>query len=209
MPGRNAERKSACRVSRVISKLNTSRHQVKELTRQQSDTKTKLSKLNHDKKQLEREVIELRKKIDKRGHERKTQVTFQDDDKTIIHKSTTLDRRFKEEKMVAQQKIGKSQNSSNHTRLRPTISSKAMRQRLILLNHASQCTSTNCIVTRHCAEMKGLWNHIMGDQCNDPNCSVRHCLSSRCVLSHYQRCQQSRSPCVVCDSVEMLSHKNR
>jgi len=215
MSERNTKRKHGCLVSHVMTKLNTSRHQVKELHRQQMATTTKLSKLNHDKKMLEREVIELRKKIDERGgRNRKAIVAYQDDDEeTIIHKNTTFDRyidyRIKEQqKMKGMTKkpcenassaisVGKPHNSNNTTRTEQTITTKAMRQRLILLRHASQCTATNCKVTRHCVEMKGVWNHIVNDDCNDPNCNVRHCLSSRCVLSHHRRCQ------IICDSVKL------
>ena len=80
-----------------------------------------------------------------------------------------------------------------------SISTKTrMQQRLILLHHASNCTTASCKVTRHCAEMKAIWNHIMSDDCNDQNCSVRHCSSSRYVLSNFRQCQQSPSSRLVC-----------
>ena len=75
-------------------------------------------------------------------------------------------------------------------------------QRLILLHHASTCTAMeNCKVTRHCAQMKDVWNHIMETDCDDPNCSVKHCLSSRYVMNHYRRCQKPASLCMVCGPV--------
>jgi E1A/CREB-binding protein len=53
-----------------------------------------------------------------------------------------------------------------------------------------QCTESHpCPVTRHCSEMKAVWNHILIDNCHDPNCRVKHCVSSRYVMSHYMRKQ--------------------
>jgi len=230
MPGvekNAASRKSALRVSRVMTKLatTTSRHKVKQLTQQQSDTKTKLSKLDHSTKKLECELIELRRKLDRQGRKRKSRVTFHDDvERTIRHKNIMMETKIQQKmarltmetddsKVLDNDDPQSSQlergyassfientKSCNHTRLGPTMSSKAMRQRLILLKHASRCTATeNCKVTRHCAEMKVLWDHITKDNCDDPDCSVKYCLSSRCVLSHYQRCQQSTPCCVVCE----------
>mmetsp|Transcript_19442 Transcript_19442/g.41021 ORF Transcript_19442/g.41021 Transcript_19442/m.41021 type:complete len:257 (-) Transcript_19442:238-1008(-) len=66
---------------------------------------------------------------------------------------------------------------------------KFRRQRIIHLRHAARCTAEDghCTVSRHCVEMKHVWNHIMNDGCSDPKCSVKHCLSSRYAISHYQR----------------------
>lgn len=59
-----------------------------------------------------------------------------------------------------------------------------------------QCThdpdqegGTRCPVTRHCHEMKAVWNHILGDNCHDNHCRVKHCVSSRYVMNHYLRKQ--------------------
>ena len=73
------------------------------------------------------------------------------------------------------------------------------RQRLLLLRHASKCTAETgtCTVTPHCADMKILWKHIAN--CKDSYCKVRHCMSSRYVLSHYRRC---KPPCNICDPVK-------
>ena len=44
--------------------------------------------------------------------------------------------------------------------------------------------------------MKVLWKHIAN--CKESQCTVRHCMSSRYVLSHYRRC---KGPCAICDPV--------
>ena len=79
--------------------------------------------------------------------------------------------------------------------------SRHKRQRLLLLRHASKCTAENgtCSITPHCAEMKVLWKHIAN--CKDSYCKVRHCMSSRYVLSHYRRC---KPPCNICDPVKEI-----
>ena len=78
---------------------------------------------------------------------------------------------------------------------------RGKRHRLLLLRHASQCTAENgtCIITSKCAEMKVLWKHLA--RCNDNECRVPHCLSSRYILSHWRRC---RSPCNICGPVKKL-----
>ena len=75
---------------------------------------------------------------------------------------------------------------------------KHKRQRLLLLRHASKCNAPpgQCKQTPHCAEMKVLWKHIAS--CKESQCTVRHCMSSRYVLSHYRRC---KGPCTICDPV--------
>ncbi len=75
---------------------------------------------------------------------------------------------------------------------------KHKRQRLLLLRHASKCQAPpgQCKETPHCAEMKVLWKHIAN--CKESQCTVRHCMSSRYVLSHYRRC---KGPCAICDPV--------
>jgi E1A/CREB-binding protein len=71
------------------------------------------------------------------------------------------------------------------------------RHRLLLLRHASKCSAPpgHCKET-NCAEMKVLWKHIA--TCREFQCPVRHCMSSRYVLSHYRRC---KGPCDTCDPV--------
>mmetsp|Transcript_9984 Transcript_9984/g.21059 ORF Transcript_9984/g.21059 Transcript_9984/m.21059 type:complete len:256 (+) Transcript_9984:198-965(+) len=66
---------------------------------------------------------------------------------------------------------------------------RVMQQRIALLRHASRCNAPigTCKVSRHCAKTKAVWNHIVNDGCNDPKCSVKHCVSSRYVLSRHQR----------------------
>lgn len=88
-------------------------------------------------------------------------------------------------------------------RVKPELDAKARhkRQRLLLLRHASKCTAEegHCTITPHCADMKVLWRHIAN--CKDSYCKVRHCMSSRYVLSHYRRC---KPPCDICDPVKEI-----
>mmetsp|Transcript_52649 Transcript_52649/g.111825 ORF Transcript_52649/g.111825 Transcript_52649/m.111825 type:complete len:476 (+) Transcript_52649:64-1491(+) len=84
---------------------------------------------------------------------------------------------------------------------------RVMQQRMFLLRHASRCTAPEgtCKVSRHCAETKAVWNHIVSTGCNDPNCGVKHCVSSRYVIAHIQRFKQpplskSLSKRAICDT---------
>jgi hypothetical protein len=52
--------------------------------------------------------------------------------------------------------------------------------------------------------MKKLWEHIA--HCRDQNCTVQHCLSSKCILSHYRRCTDVRCP--VCGPVREAIRKS-
>ena len=75
---------------------------------------------------------------------------------------------------------------------------RSQQQRLLLLRHATKCPAPigQCTATPFCGPMKELWPHL--SKCHDNPCSVRHCVSSRYVLSHYHRC---RGPCEVCPQV--------
>jgi TAZ zinc finger len=60
-------------------------------------------------------------------------------------------------------------------------------QRLLLLHHSAKCQyESNCPVTKHCTEMKILWQHMA--TCNDMACRFSHCYSSRAILSHFRKC---------------------
>jgi len=96
---------------------------------------------------------------------------------------------------------GRRQPSSSSNPEQGDAKARHKRQRLLLLRHASKCTAApgTCQVTPHCAEMKKLWKHIAS--CKDSYCKVRHCMSSRYVLSHYRRC---KPPCTICDPVKAI-----
>jgi hypothetical protein len=83
---------------------------------------------------------------------------------------------------------------------------RQQRQRLFMLRHVSKCPfPTNCPVTPDCETMKTLWFHLLS--CRDINCQTERCSSSRHVLTHYSRCQDSECP--ICDPLrKMISHKN-
>ncbi|CAM9226043.1 unnamed protein product [Chrysoparadoxa australica] len=75
---------------------------------------------------------------------------------------------------------------------------RQQQQRLLLLRHASTCTSKgNCLDTPHCAAMQTLWKHIA--ECRTQECQVPHCVSSRYVLWHYHRCREQQ--CELCSPV--------
>jgi TAZ zinc finger len=87
-------------------------------------------------------------------------------------------------------------------------------RRLFELYHASKCAQEICYESKHCAEMKQLWNHMEHCSNNDP-CQYPHCQSSRSVLTHYQACPYKRCP--ICSSfrfhmtnkmIESNRHKN-
>ena len=76
---------------------------------------------------------------------------------------------------------------------------KRQQERLLLLRHASKCPQPagQCTVTPHCGRMKELWLHIV--QCENADCKLDHCVSSRYVLSHYSSCADTA--CQVCTPV--------
>lgn len=92
-------------------------------------------------------------------------------------------------------------DANDQMRSEPDAKARHKRQRLLLLRHASKCTAENgtCAITPHCADMKVLWKHIAN--CKDSYCKVKHCMSSRYVLSHYRRC---KTPCNICDPVKEI-----
>lgn len=74
-----------------------------------------------------------------------------------------------------------------------------------LLRHASCCTAPDgtCSYSKHCADVKRALRHIRTDGCNDPNCQVKHCFTSRYVLTRWRRKKTDRSPDVEdCDKEE-------
>ena len=112
---------------------------------------------------------------------------------------------IEEEAASARKKLksvtAKGTDTSSNDNVDTDTKSRYKRERLLLLRHASKCTAENgmCKVTSHCAEMKALWKHIA--DCKDSYCKVRHCMSSRYLLSHYRRC---KPPCNVCDPVNEI-----
>lgn len=80
---------------------------------------------------------------------------------------------------------------------RKKISPKQMR--VLLFRHASKCPNRpgECPVTKGCGTMKILWNHI--NDCNDDDCQMKHCKSSKQLLKQYSKSVGSKS--VDCKSV--------
>jgi len=80
-------------------------------------------------------------------------------------------------------------------------------QRLLLLQHSANCPNKDghCPVTKYCAQLKRLWEHMEG--CADNKCQMRHCFSSRVLLTHYNRCQDPR--CHACGPVRQVVRNDR
>ena len=199
----------------------------------QKDTQAKFVELRQHKKILWREVNALRKKFaDEGSNSEKTTPARHDEkirssDQSMKEKNATPISKMEIQAGVQQHSMGMtsqigddrassmgSSSSSSKSTSGPSRSSgkndKVKRQRIFLLRHAARCTATDgsCKISRHCAEMKFVWNHIMNDGCNDPNCNVRHCVSSRYVISHYHRSsKQLLSSRVICGTVKESSKK--
>lgn len=68
--------------------------------------------------------------------------------------------------------------------------------RLVLLNHTSTCCRLiRCRAFPQCEETKELLCHL--ETCTDPDCQVKHCLSSRYLLHHHAHCRNN-DHCEVC-----------
>merc|ERR1712087_889381 len=65
-----------------------------------------------------------------------------------------------------------------------------------LLRHATCCTAPEgtCSYSKHCADVKRALEHITTDGCGDPNCKIKHCLTSWYVLTRWRRNKTDRSP---------------
>jgi hypothetical protein len=59
---------------------------------------------------------------------------------------------------------------------------KRRQLRVLMLEHASECTAEvgKCTAFPECDSIKSLWKHVYS--CNDLNCAVSHCCSSRSIL---------------------------
>jgi len=102
---------------------------------------------------------------------------------------------------VQRASLGKKVSGHGAARDRVPQKDRVMLQRMILIRHASQCTAPEgtCKASRHCDATRAVWKHILEDRCTDPNCKVRHCVSTRYVLRHYRRwCASPLSRGAVC-----------
>jgi hypothetical protein len=93
---------------------------------------------------------------------------------------------------------------------------KMKQQRILLLRHASKCpygemleggNGQPCPTTPNCSSMKKLWKHMTS--CKEPlnKCSYAHCNSSKYVMNHYRRCNDSACPC--CEPVREIIRKQQ
>ncbi len=206
-PAWDADKRQLARlITQLMAEVRTSRQQVKELTAQldvqRSIAKTRLKEAHQDRNVLKRKVVELQKKMDERPRTPKVDKEIYDD-KTVlmsnhrlcipinVHSSTDGTNTNESKSRLHQHSTissGSNNGSTSYPESTKKLSAKTRQQRLTLLRHASKCTSPNCTVTRHCSQMKAVWNHILEDDCTNPECGVKHCLSSRRVLSQFRRC---------------------
>lgn len=69
-------------------------------------------------------------------------------------------------------------------------------QRLVQLYHAAKCVDgMNCTNNNKCKQFKMLWQHM--EYCNDDQCGVSHCYSSRRLLAHHLKCP-NHNQCLIC-----------
>lgn len=107
--------------------------------------------------------------------------------------------------------MGSSRQGNRNERDRQTMESKErlrkQQQRLLLLHHSSKCQAPagKCKSTPFCKEMKRLWSHMA--KCEDYDCRVQHCYSSRTILSHYRKCKDSE--CLICKPVRQSVHSRK
>jgi len=83
---------------------------------------------------------------------------------------------------------------------------RKQQDRIVILRHVANCThikDVDCPVAEDCARMKLLWKHIL--KCNNSNCQVSQCISSRYILAHYHNCTNEK--CEVCSPVKSSSLK--
>jgi len=94
-----------------------------------------------------------------------------------------------------------------------------MQKLLLLLRHASKCTTDSlngrqevkCRVHSHCGSMKKLWKHVSNCRHNGAandgkSCSYPNCNRSRYALWHFKNCADG-SVCPVCGPVKMMMAK--
>jgi E1A/CREB-binding protein len=83
----------------------------------------------------------------------------------------------------------------------------SQQQRLLLLHHSSKCQAPDgkYKATPYCKEMKRLWFYMA--RCEDYNCRVQHCYSSRTILSHYRKCKDQ--VCLICKPVRISVWKGK
>lgn len=98
---------------------------------------------------------------------------------------------------------------------------RAKQKRLLLVRHATKCrlslsssgsSSTTedycgrkkCPIPLQCAKVKRLCAHIV--TCKDDFCTFPHCVSTRYIISHHQRCKDMT--CAVCIPVKKCIQKS-
>ena len=97
--------------------------------------------------------------------------------------------------------VGGSGNGTDALAIHVAQRKKLIRQRLVLLRHASKCRVGPSCSVKFCPQMVVLWKHMRS--CDDKSCKTAFCLSSRCVLNHYRNCKgENRTEmCEICSPV--------
>lgn len=224
-------------IDALTAELSTQRDEFRNYQR---DSDAKLSELQQDKEMLGREVVALRMQfieggngamakashnarnieISSKGSEQTNTVPVSiksenpEDEKVKSFRRSMEENniKMKSEEIITGEKSSSVRKSSSSKRSLGSNSAKdrIMRQRLVLLRHASQCNAPEgtCKFSRHCAKTKAVWNHIMIDGCNKPNCTVQHCVSSRYVLKNRKHFKPTLSRSVTCVSAKESFENN-
>jgi len=89
----------------------------------------------------------------------------------------------------------------------PRFQLRKQQQRLLLLRHSARCKALDgeCKATPCCEEMKRVWSHMA--RCEEDNCRIQHCYSSRMILRHYRKCKDQ--VCLICEPVRRETAKSR
>lgn len=103
---------------------------------------------------------------------------------------------YKEKEKLILHKINhnlKLKINHGHKRIRDLYK---IQQRLILFNHVNKCKDyTCCYLNQACNTIRNMWEHVLC--CNNINCVVPYCKSSKLVINHHYKC--TNISCVVCE----------
>ena len=88
-------------------------------------------------------------------------------------------------------------------------STKCMQESEMLrdfLDEDEQIPAKNCGVS-YCQRMTGILKHIKETHCQNDNCEVRACKSTRQIIKHWQSCLDAKCP--VCKNVRQMAELSR
>lgn len=76
---------------------------------------------------------------------------------------------------------------------------------LLFMRHAAKCNEVDCNLGATCRMVKDLWQHML--TCTNAGCMYRKCISSRDLLKHHIRCQDTNCP--ICTPVRDYIQRSR